>query len=305
MRLYHIFLFLIIALFLGACKTTKKTEEASYKPISSVYQKQIDSWRAERYNGLKRAQGWLTLVGLYWLEEGDNTLGSEKADISFPGIVPVNLGTISKTGDELIFTNNSNASVAVNGERVKQAAIITDANSAPTKMSYKDYIWNIIQRGDRQGLRLRDTNNIARKEFTDVPYFPLRSEWRKVAAFSDPVENESIVIADITGKQTETKVEGYLTFIHEEQQYKLLTLDGGPKYLFVIIADESTSDDTYGGGRFIYVKRPDINGRTYIDFNKAINPPCVFTDFATCPLPPRQNELPFRVEAGELFDREH
>jgi len=300
MRLYHLFIFLISGLLMGACKASKNMVAQDVKPVSVIYQKQLDKWRANRYDNLTSADGWLTLVGLYWLVEGENTLGSEKPDISFPESVPVSLGVITKTGMNLKYTNNSNKSVSVNDEMVDEAVLMTDATTSPTKMTYKDYSWYIIQRGERQGLRLRDTNHIARRQFTEIPYFPIRSEWKKVAAFSDPLENETIKIADITGKQTDTKVEGYLTFIHLEKEHKLLALDGGPKDLFLVFADETTDAETYGGGRFLYAKRPDINGRTYLDFNKAINPPCMFSDFATCPLPPRKNVLPFRVEAGEL-----
>jgi len=264
------------------------------------YTKEIEQWRAERLASLTKTDGWTTLIGLYWLKEGSQTFGSaEDNDIIFPENAAQHFGTITRTGDSLSVQFEENIEVQVNGAIKKSSQIKSDADTEMTKMTWNSLLWYAIKRGDRYGIRLKDSLSEMRTALTAIPHYPVDEKWKIEADFIPANQGDVIKIENILGQISENPLEGILSFTYQNKIYSLSATDGGPEHYFVIIADETTGEDTYGGGRYMYVNRAGENGKTYLDFNKAYNPPCVFSPFATCPLPPEDNILPFAVLAGE------
>jgi uncharacterized protein (DUF1684 family) len=165
-------------------------------------------------------------------------------------------------------------------------------------MSYRSFVWNIIQREDKVGIRFRNLKSATLLHFKDIDRFAVNEKWKIKAILNPPVQSQ-LMIMNVLGQNTATKNAGKLFFQIEGKEYSLDVIDeGGPQY-FITFADATSGKTTYGAGRFIELPKPDTNGNTEIDFNKAYNPPCAFTAFATCPLPPPQNRLPIAITAGE------
>jgi uncharacterized protein (DUF1684 family) len=173
-------------------------------------------------------------------------------------------------------------------------------DGGPTVLKLGTLLINVVKRGERIGVRVKDTDNPARLEFKGLEYYPIDPKWRLEARFEPYQPPKKIPITNVLS-MTENEVSpGALAFEVGGKTYRIdPILEKGETDLFVMIADETTGSETYGAGRYLYVAPSDASGRVMIDFNKAYNPPCAFTNYATCPLPPRQNRLPFRIEAGE------
>jgi len=293
--LKNLSIIICICFILCACNSTKK----AIKTLPSEYEMSIQNWQQQRVNSLTSPNGWLTLVGLYWLKEGINTMGSAATNsIILPNNAPKHLGSIELLTDSLYFRNLSRAT-QVNEAKFKEGQIFSDGDGEISTINYKSLFAYVIKRGPKYGLRLRDTSVAERYSLKKIPSFPINESWKKKARYIKPPKGTTIPITNAVGVTEENPVLGYLEFDHNNKTHRLTAIYGGPLQYFLIIADKTTSDQTYGGGRFIYVNKPDAEGYITIDFNKAYNPPCVFTDFATCPLPPKENILPFRIEAGE------
>jgi uncharacterized protein (DUF1684 family) len=177
--------------------------------------------------------------------------------------------------------------------------VIFDKDSARQPVVSSGHLrWTIIQRGEKIGIRLRDLESPLVTQFKDIDRFPVDTAWRIQAALQPQGQTPTIAITNILGQTNQQPSPGKLVFSVGNKQYTLDALEEGDE-LFIIFGDETSGKTTYPSGRFLAVKKPDANGLTTIDFNRAYNPPCAFTSFATCPLPPRQNILPFAVTAGE------
>jgi len=277
----------------------------AFSQNGSGYQKQIDEWHAKRISSLKADNGWLNLVGLYWLDDGRNSFGSNKQNkIVFPqGTITELAGYFVRSGNTVKLIANENAHIKVNNEQVKEALIFTDSAQAPV-VSSGDLRWTIIKRGDKIGVRLRNLKSSAAIDFKGVPRFAVDSFWRIAATLQPAGNGANILITNVLGQTSVQKSPGKLVFKFNGAQYSLDALEEGNE-LFIIFADATSGSTTYPSGRFLSAKKPDADGHTVIDFNKAYNPPCAFTDYATCPLPPKQNDLPFPVTAGEKYDGHH
>ena len=267
--------------------------------VDEQYNQDIENWRKNRLESLKAPQGWLSLIALHWLSNGENSFGSAKENnIIFPASFPDTTGVITLGDEGLFFENFATSDLTVDQEEFLRGKIYSDAAPKASMLNYKSYFFYPIKRANKIGLRLRDTSHQARYELTSIPAFEINKSWLKRGKSKKPKEGATLPITNAIGITEDTPIAAYLYFDHQGETYRLTAIDGGSQY-FLIIADASTSDDTYGGGRFLYVDKEDAEGNVYLDFNKAYNPPCVFTDYATCPLPPKENILPFRVEAGE------
>lgn len=283
------------------------TETASPVP-SSAYVEEIHEWQKSRRTRLLAEDGWLSLIGLDWLKVGDNSIGSATTNaIVLPAKVPPLLGIVrldASSGDaspRIRFLPEEGAPVMLDGKPVKGPVTMTpDTGDRTTVLRVGTIRLNAIVRGGRIGIRVKDSDAPTRIDFKGLDYFPIGPQWRIDARFKPYDPPKPIPITNVLGIESEEPSPGAIVFKHNGKTYRLDTLDGGPDELFVIFADRTTGHQTYGAGRFLYTNRPTSDGRIVLDFNKAYNPPCAFTDFATCPLPPRQNKLPFRVEAGEM-----
>jgi uncharacterized protein (DUF1684 family) len=271
------------------------------KTQNESYWQSIKDWHVARYNYLKAPDGWLNLEGLFWLHPGVNSFGSSsKADAhyensNFPSI----LGYFILQGDSVLWKNEVGQTILIDKQAYKSTAPVTvfttkDVNAV---MDFANFSWIVIKREDKIGIRFRNYDAALLKTFTGLNYFPTQTKWRVKAKLEKPAQ-DFIMISNILGQTTALKSAGILHFTIDGKNYSLEATDEG-KSLFIAFADLTTGATTYGSGRFIDVEKPDATGYTYIDFNKAYNPPCAFTAFATCPLPPKQNRLSLAILAGE------
>lgn len=267
----------------------------------SAYKKEIDAWHAERIEKVIAKDGWLNLLGLYWLQPGINTFGSDETNqIVFPdGTLEDHAGYFVLTDNRVEMHVNKGTSISLNGIPVIEKATVFNGDSTRQPQAANDRIaWTVIKRDGKFGIRVRDLTMRALQTFNGVERFPTDPAYRVVAAFV-PQEGKTIDITNVLGQTTAQVSPGTLVFNWQEKEFTLDLLEGGKDEYFVIIADDTSGKESYGGGRYLYVKHAGTDGKIVLDFNKAYNPPCVFTPYATCPLPPRQNVLPFSILAGE------
>jgi uncharacterized protein len=254
------------------------------------HQQEITQWQENRAERLLRDDGWLTLVGLFWLEEGQNV-------VTLPSKQTLRL---SRNGEKV--TLEPDSTMTVEGKPLPGPAELRhDADpNGPTIVQMGSIRFNAIKRGERMGLRVKDANARTRTEFAGLEYYPIDAQWRVEARLEPYSPVKKIPIDDVTGMKSESDSPGALVFTLGGEEYRLdPVLEEGSDELFLIFRDETAKDETYPAGRYLYAPKPGADGKTIIDFNKAYNPPCAFTPFATCPLPPPQNRLKTRIEAGE------
>jgi uncharacterized protein len=274
----------------------KDTETAS-----ATYQATIESWRQELEQRLRAGDGWLTLAGLFWLNEGRNEIGAgpENDIILPPGSALEHVGSVELRDGEVTLHAASEAVVTVNGGPVVSRRLQSDATGAPDLVAIGDLTLLVLQRGDRCGIRVRDRNNPARAAFAGRRWFPIRESYRLAATFIPHEPPRQIPIANVLGTTENTASPGYVVFAIDGQDYRLDALTESDQ-LWFIFRDRTSGESTYPAGRYLKAPSP-RQGMVTLDFNMAYSPPCAFTPFATCPLPPPQNQLPVRIEAGELY----
>lgn len=265
------------------------------------YNIEIETWQAKRLSDLKAPNGWINLAGLFWLEEGRNTFGSDSSNklvFKHPYFPPL-AGTFKRTGnivewisaDEVVATDSKGVPI------LKKEIFNPDSTNNPT-LVLGQFRFTIIKREDKIGVRFRDTRNPALNYYNEIPRFSPDLQW-KISAGFEPSYGKKIPITNVLGQTTLQPSPGKVVFNWQGKQYKLDAIDEGGNELFIIFGDATSGVETYPAGRFMYVNKPTTAGVVILDFNKAFNPPCAFSDFATCPLPPKQNILPFAVNAGE------
>jgi len=290
-----ILLSLIFISLIASCH--KSLEEKG----DAKYIQEIKDWHNKRIDNLKKENGWLNLAGLFWLNEGVNKFGSDKTnDIIFPeGKAPAFIGTLSLKDSVVTLRVNKGIEVKSDGKFVTTADLKNDIQGA-TILEYNSLRWFVIKRGDKYGIRLRDLESSLVKSFKGIDTYPINSDWRFEAELEKYDPPKKLEITNILGMTEENISPGALVFTKDGRQFKLDALEEGDQY-FILFADETSGEETYGAGRFIYVNKNDSTGKIILDFNKAFNPPCVFTKYATCPLPPKQNYLKLKATAGELM----
>ena len=208
------------------------------------------------------------------------------------------MGVITVSDTSIRLKVNTGVAILIDSALSQEAVLKDDLSQSPTIMQWQDYKWFIIKRGDKYGIRLRDLGSDAVKNFKGVERYPVDSSWRLTASFKPYDGIKVITIPNIIGSTEEDTVKGELQFTIDGKAYKLVPISEGDEF-FIIFADETNGEDTYGAGRFLYADKPDASGKVIIDFNKAYNPPCAFTKYATCPLPPKENYMHLQVTAGE------
>ena len=278
--------------------------EASPPPPTGpdpAYEAESQAWRSEREENLQREDGWLTLAGLYWLEEGDNRFGSSPDnDLVFPDSAPAQIGAFHLENGQVTVAVEPGAGVTHEGQPVTEMALDaeTDDGGQPTVLELGSLSFYAIERAGRLGVRLKDRDSSALASFSGLDYFPIDPAWRIQARFEPYDPPRTIRVPNIIGTEFDESCPGALVFTLEGETFRLEPTGEAGGDLFLVFGDASNGHQTYNGGRFLVVKAPQ-NGTADLDFNRAYNPPCVFTPYATCPLPPRQNRLPVSVPAGE------
>jgi uncharacterized protein len=265
------------------------------------YVKEINEWDQKRTNRLKADDGWLNLVGRFWLEKGESTFGSSKDNdiVVESSKLPEHIGSFLFKDSSVTFKAKVGVEVLHNGKPVKEIVLIDDQKKDITVLQIGSIKFNLIIRDTLYGIRFRDLNSDLVKNFKGVKRFPIDESWKITAKFEVYNPIKEIDVPNVLGQISKEKCPGAVVFERDGKTYRIDAVDEGEDRLFLIIADQTSGEETYGGGRFIYVNKPDSTGTILLDFNKAYNPPCVFTKYATCPLPPLQNYLKLKIEAGE------
>jgi uncharacterized protein (DUF1684 family) len=284
----------------AACSVATMSAVLRQNP-PAPYVASIEQWRAEREIEIKADDGWLTVVGLTWLKDGANQVGSSASSaIRLDAAdAPARVGVFEFHAGVTTFVPEPGVQVRINGQPASRQVLRFDGAS-PDRVQVGTTTMFIIRRGDRSGVRVKDTTSKARREFAGLTWFPIQPAYQVTARFVPHEKPTSIMIANVVGDLDPWLSPGYVVFMVAGRELRLQPVVEGPnaRRLFFIIKDQTSGKDTYGGGRFLYTEMPK-NGQVVIDFNKAENPPCAYTAFATCPLPPKENVLPVRIEAGE------
>jgi uncharacterized protein (DUF1684 family) len=271
---------------------------ACTRPTPPAYKAEIEEWRREREARLKQDTGWLTVAGLFWLHEGENRAGGDPSnDIALPAET-ARIGVFFLKNGKTAFTAAPGVAVTSAGKPVRSLEMTPDVPGPADIIEIGSLSMFVIRRGDRLGIRLRDTNSRFRKEFRGLRWYPVDESWRVEATWVPYEPPKTIGVLNIIGITEQSACPGYAAFRVKGKEYRLESILEDGEY-FYIFKDETAGKETYPAGRFLYSDAP-RNGHVVLDFNKAYNPPCAFTPYATCPLPPPQNRLPVPIPAGEL-----
>ncbi len=261
----------------------------------------IERWRDRRLKRLTAPDGWLTLVGLPWLEPGDNTIGSAADNAIVVAGLPAHFGTVcmGENGEVTIELVES-SEARIDDKLQQRATLLDDDQPEPTIVSAGDISFFLVRRGDRVGLRIKDAHAATREQFKGLDYFPIDPTWCIDAEWRPAAAGEVLEMGTAIGTIESHPVAGHAVFERDGERCELLPVIESPedKQYFLVFADQTSGRETYGAARFLYTGEP-RDGRVVLDFNKAYNPPCVFTAFATCPMAPPENRLALRVTAGE------
>jgi uncharacterized protein len=277
---------------------------------TNAYFAEVEQWHSIRIAELKQPNGWLNLEGLFWLKKGTNGFGSATTnDLVYNNpAFPKHLGDFIYEDGKVYWKDGITEKITINdGDLVlenSQKLNLLTATEGKYISQWKDFIWVVIQREDKVGLRFRNLKAKTLLEFKGIERFPVDAKWL-IKAKVIPQNQNPLMIMNVLGQNTAQKHGGQLEFDIEGKTYRLDAIDEGGKKLLVTFADATSGETTYGSGRFLYIDKPDLDGYTYIDFNNAYNPPCAFTEFATCPLPPPQNRLNISISAGEKKYGQH
>ncbi|MEK6571212.1 MAG: DUF1684 domain-containing protein, partial [Bacteroidota bacterium] len=295
---WMMFLFASLMVIEGCSKTLNKIDEAAYR-------KEIEEWRERRLTRLKSDTGWLTLCGLFWLKEGEHKFGSDSSNaiIFPPSKSPKVAGSLWLEKGTVRLQSRPSSQVKYKDSLVTALMVKSDEDGLadPTVLNLGTLSFYVIKRGDQLGVRVKDKENPARINFKGLEYFPTDLKWRFEARFEPYEPPKTLQIATILGTVENDSCPGALAFDIEGKTYRLDAVieRGTENQLFIMFSDETSGKETYRLGRQLYTAMPNADKKVILDFNKAYNWPCVFTPFSTCPIPPRQNHLPLRIEAGE------
>lgn len=283
---------LVAPLFLAAFGATPRADE---------YETTIRKWREARETRLKSDDGWLTVAGFYWLEEGENTMGTDPSSaIVLPkGSAPANIGVITYKGGTASFKAAPGAQVTSDGKPVTEMVLRDDTAETTDVLAIESLKFFVIARDKRHAVRLRDLKSPQRTDFTGLKWYPIDPAWKVEAEFVPYDPPKTLKVPNILGWVEEQPCPGYAVWKRDGKEIRLepvLSDDG--KELFFIFKDATSGKETYPAGRFLYASMP-TEGKVTLDFNKAYTPPCAFTPHATCPLPPENNRLTASIAAGE------
>ena len=271
-----------------------------------AYTREIEAWRAGRVEHLTKADGWLSLIGLHFLKPGENTVGSAPDNVVVLAKGPAHLGSVTlAAGGKVKAVFNPGLGVQVEGKEVLSAELKDDTRGGPMLVSVGTVSFFVIDRGGRKALRVKDTEAERRIHFLGVDYFPIDPTWRIEAQWVPFEKPREVPIRNILGDVSPALILGKAVFTRDGHTCELLPIQEAPDdVLFFVISDLTSGNQTYEAARFLYAAPPS-DGKVVLDFNKTQNPPCAFTPFATCPLPPKENQMKIAVIAGEKKYRGH
>lgn len=279
--------------------TLNADEQVIVTVQTESHQQAVEAWRARRNEGLKRSDGWLTLVGLEWLKDGETRIGSATDNDIQLGGGPDYWGSVVLQDNRLYFRSLDPENVKINGEPLTYAELIPDTEGDATVISGGTLSINVIFR-ESYALRIKDSQAKALQNFMGVDNYPINESWLIDGRFIRSEEGTVMEITNVLGQVNESPVFGVFEFDRDGKTYSLLGLgEEESESVWFIFADRTTGHGTYGAGRYLYSDGMPQNGRLKVDFNKAYNPPCAFNPYSTCPIPPQRNRLDLLVQAGE------
>lgn len=286
--------FFLLTAFTG-CSKRPATPPPSEQEI-----KEYEAWKAKRIERLKQPTGWLSLAGLFWLEEGLNTFGLDDSNDFIPNSLtaPAFIGTFNLKDGQVTFRSHPKQTVTLENAPVTEQLMKSDGEGKPTYLAANSLSWYIIKRGDKLGVRVRDSKNPRIQQLKSIPAFPFKKEWQVKASFTPHPSPKTIMVPSVLGTINKEESPGILTFSIGNKEYTLHPM-GSDEYLFLVFGDTTNGKETYGAGRFLGARREKDSNTVILDFNRATNPPCAFSPYATCPMPPEENILPIAITAGE------
>ena len=272
---------------------------------TEAYFSSVEQWQKDRLEKLKSKDGWLNLAGIYWLKEGEQTIGSHPSnDHVFPERAPAFLGTLTLEDALAHIRFHEEVDAYYKNQKAEALELRPHTTGQPSYITHGDFAWYNMKRHQSLAIRLRDFENPAIADLDHIPSYPINPDYVVEAELIPFDSARTITVPTPFQDYTQDyQCPGELEFKLLGQKLKLLPFISGEGF-FIIISDETSAQETYGGGRFMYTY-PDSTGRIILDFNKAYNPPCAITPYAACPMPPRENHLPLRIEAGEKTIKGH
>ncbi len=311
---------IVTAALLAACASTSpgtstsssQPEIAAAPPVVEPatvldHASDVELWRTGRLERLQKPDGWLSLVGMHWLIEGDQTIGAASDNAIVLAAGPEQLGVVRMHSSDIEFAAaDDGPQVMVTDSRTWREdagrvwhKLSPDSSGKPSLVSVEKVSFLVIERGGKYALRVRNSDAAARLQFPGVEHFPVDESWRIEAAWTQHPTMQHFEIQTVIGTVEKMENPGFATFTRDGREYRIYpVIEVGSDDLFIIFADRTSGRETYGPGRFVYAAWPK-DGKLIIDFNKAYNPPCAFSIFSTCPLPPPENRLDLRVTSGE------
>ena len=295
------FLALMILILISSCGM-----DDGESPELRAYTSDLEDWQDERYKRLKSETGWVNLAGLFWLDSSWRSMGyAEDSDFelqygSGPEAILLARVIDDSTVDYMI---PDGLMVYLDSALVSGGEIISNDYHL---FSFENLRWFFIERDGFHAIRLRDLDHPKLRDLPKLKYFPASMDWIKEGDFTPYNPVQKMEVPNVMGRTTKMGVIGEISFEHEGSSSTLKLFESSPGRGFLIFADKTNGESTYGGGRYLYLDVPENgSGRVTIDFNKAYSPPCEFTDYATCAFPPPENVLAFEIEAGEKSTFKH
>src|SRR5215813_7887103 len=269
----------------------------------AAYVQSFEKWKAELVDG--RKQHWLSLAGLFWLQPGENTFGSANDNAILLPSGPAHAGVLVRQDKTVSVKLQPGVEAKIGGKQMLESKLDADVTEHPTIIELGSMRMFVIERGDRVGLRVRDLENAAIRNYAGPQFFPADLNYRVTAAFIPSDGKKTVDVPNVLGDITPSPIIGEARFKLDGQDLRLTSFEGSEKEgLSFVIADATSKNETYPGGRFLDTD-PVVDGKVVLDFNRAYNPPCSVTPYATCPLAPKENQLPVAIAAGEKYDRKH
>ena len=298
----HHLLSVVPALVLVACSSPMRSVEKA--GVDSVtYAAETHVWRVKRLDAIAGPDGWSTVAGLFWLDSAQYTVGSAPSNtIVLPSDhTPAQFGTLTRVDSAFVFDAAAGVTAMVDSTPIDTVTMADDHSTRPAVLRAGSVTYRVISRGGKLALRVKDSAYVLRRDFKGLEYFPLDTAMRVLAHLVPHATPRTVRILNVIGQAEEYRSPGMLEFMVGGTAYHLAATYEGKDttQYFVIFRDATSSSTTYPAGRFMYATPADSAGYTILDFNRAYNPPCAFTAFATCPLPPAENVLRVALTAGE------
>lgn len=296
MKTYTLASVLVVTLLAGACSRQEQPAPESPKAATAAqdFKRQHAEWVHERAADLGKPDGWTSLIGLHWINAGTQSVGGAEGNTIRLSIAPDRLAQLEQRADGLYLRPVDGAQISADGTPVQgEVRLEPEGKGGGTKLSYDEGKGQItaIKRGQRLALRVRHADAPARLHFGGLDFFPAEESWRVQARFVPHPAGRTLPIVNVLGEVADTPNPGYVVFEKEGREWRLEALGDPTKSLNLMFQDQTTSRQTYGVGRYLRTDAVAADGTVTLDFNRAYNPPCAYTDFATCPLPPPENRL--------------